>query len=287
MKRFIFSLFTLICLGTSPLHVQALTLLEKPSKPDDLIVSGNFVGVPSGQKRYIAHDELVKLAKGRPLTEQPAPGVGVHKLTVLPLADLIQALPFTGSADCVLAHCADTWESEFSLDFIQTWKPYLLLLIDGKSTKGMNAFHNEALYPYFINVSDTWSPTWKNQKELTNKDPTQVVELVAVNRADYIAPLFAGKFANLDAIAEAGRTIFINNCLACHQGPGGHPGGNVSQKPWEVIAAQAVYNTDYFKKWVRNPQSFKPGTVMPEHEHFTEDTFTKLIAFFSKGMKSS
>lgn len=262
-----------------------LDLHDTKTAADDLAVSGSFAGVPGGATRYLRHADLLALAEVKTVTEEPSAGMGSHACTVLFTADLLKHLPLQTGADCLLLRCADRWESIYEKKFIDCWDPYLLLRMDGKDLDGVTLpppYDKEKLAPYYMNVSLSQHPDFKST-DYNNVDPTQVVEIVAANYEAYLRPWFSGKYANLSPAAAAGRTIFLNNCASCHQGPDAMVGGHVSTRPWEVLTVHASYNRKYFVDYVRNPQKYIPDVAMPTHESFTEDTFDKLIAFLSAG----
>ncbi len=280
-------LATLLCLTLTALTApaRALELADQKSAPDDLAVSGDFAAVPAGTVRYARHADLLALPEVTTITEEPSPGMGRHECTVLFTADFLKYVPLAPGADCLLLRCADKWESIYQRDFVTRWNPYILLLMDGKSLDGVllpAPYDTEKLAPYYTNVSASWHPDFK-AADYNNVDPTQVVEIVAGNYDAYLKPWFSGKYADLGPEAAAGRAIFLNNCASCHQGPGGNVGGHVSTRPWEVLTAHATYNKSYFVDYVRNPQKYLPGVVMPSHESFTPEMFEKLVAFLSAG----
>ena len=282
--RTLFLLCVLLSLpGFLPLF--GLELAETRAKPDDLAISGDFAAVPSGATRYLRHDELLALPEVQTITEEPSQGMGQHECTVLFMADFFKYLPLKQGADCLLLRCADKWESIYKESFVKVWNPYILLRMDGKALDGITLpppYDKEKLAPYYMNVSLSKFPGFKNT-DYNNVDPTQVVEIVAATYDSYLKPWFTGPYAKLSPAAADGRTIFLNNCASCHQGPGGAVGGHVSTRPWEVLTVHATYNQKYFIDYVRNPQKYIPGVVMPTHESFTADTFDKLIAFLSAG----
>lgn len=262
-----------------------LDLSDEQSKPDDLALSGAFAALPDGATRYIAHADLLALPEVKSVKEEPSKGMGVHDCTILFVSDLLKHVPLKPEADCLLLRCSDKWESVYQANFINSWNPYILLKMDGKDLTDVTLpppNEKEKLAPYYMNVSSTFSPGF-DRSEYANIDPTQVIEIVAANYDAYYKPWFSGKYAKLSPEAEAGRTIFFNNCASCHQGPGGKCGGHVSTRPWEILTTYASYNQKYFVDYVRNPQKFLPDVVMPKHESFTQDTFDKLIAFLSTG----
>lgn len=42
----------------------------------------------------------------------------------------------------------------------------------------------------------------------------------------------------------------------------------MAQRPWQVLAANALYSSDYFRQYVVNPPRFKPNVPMPPHPTF-------------------
>ena len=200
----------------------ALTLSETKTNADDLALSGAFAGVPAGTVRYVSHAELLALPEVTHITEEPSPGMGQHDCTVLFMADFLKSVPLASGADCILLRCADKWESIYREVFIKRWNPYILLRMDGKNLDGIALpapFDKEKLAPYYTNVSLSRHPGFRGT-DYNNVDPTQVVELVATNYDDYLKPWFSGKYANLDAQASAGRSLFINNCAVVSPGAG-------------------------------------------------------------------
>jgi hypothetical protein len=57
-------------------------------------------------------------------------------------------------------------------------------------------------------------------------------------------------------------------------------GGKMAQRPWQVLAANSIYNGDYFRQYVVNRQKFKPNVAMPAHPTFDSATLDALQAYF-------
>ena len=176
-------------------------------------------------------------------------------------ADFFKYVPLKQGADCLLLRCADKWESIYKENFVKIWNPYILLRMDGKGLDGVTLpppYDKEKLAPYYMNVSATKFPGFKNT-DYNNVDPTQVVEIVATNYDGYLKPWFSGPYANLSPMAADGRTIFLNNCASCHQGPGGAVGGHVSTRPWEVLDRACHLQPEIFHRLRAQPTKVYPG----------------------------
>lgn len=52
-----------------------------------------------------------------------------------------------------------------------------------------------------------------------------------------------------------GEKIAIGSCISCHNN--GSAGGKMAQRPWQVLAANSIYNGNYFRQSAVNPQKFK------------------------------
>lgn len=104
---------------------------------------------------------------------------------------------------------------------------------------------------------------------------TQIKGIRAVNTQNRYAPFFDRALSEL---AKHGRDLFLQRCNGCHKGPGS-VGGNVSERPYEVLRAQASYNPDYFKRLVVNPDFAYPNTAMPTHDDFDKRDLEALVAF--------
>lgn len=258
----------------------ALPLTETQKGATDLAFSGQFAGVPKDAKRFVSHAALEALPAVTTVREKPMTPMAEAELMVLPLEALLAEVPLAPGADGIALRCADQWVSFYTLEFIRTWKPYVLLRHDGKlPEEGWPLLMGrEPLTPYFFNVRAADAKKLTGQGDYGNFDPTQVVELHAVNTKEFFAPYYAGALAGLEGEAAAGRNLFLKQCFSCHQGPGG-VGGNVSQRPLAVLRIHATQNADYFRKMVKNPKQFFPQTMMPKHENFTPEMLDSLIAF--------
>ena len=56
-----------------------------------------------------------------------------------------------------------------------------------------------------------------------------------------------------------------------------------ADRPFQVIAAYAVFARRFFVKYVRDPKSLVPSAHMEAHPHYTDAQMSDLIEFISTG----
>lgn len=270
-----------LCLLASAGRSIALDLHDGRSSPYDLALSGRLAGVPAGETRYVRWKELRSL----PTAEIAVDGEfvkGPEVLTVVYLGDLWKALPVAPGADAVLASCTDGYASVYTSEFISRYRPFLVLEIDGKGPgdwppPGL-AFNPG---PYVISVSAALVPEAARYRDLQHKKPWGVAALEFASYADRFRPFYTGKWASPGPSARTGREIWINSCASCHQGPAGVFGGSKAGRPFEVVAAYAGYDRDFFLKYMRDPKSLVASAKMPPQPQYTDGDLSGLIAFLT------
>jgi hypothetical protein len=259
-----------------------LALQREKSSPYDLALTGRMAGVPVGEKRYVRWTDLRAL----PTTKLRLDGEfvpGEQEVTVVFLSDLWTALPRGPGADTLLATCAsDGYASIYRERFIADYRPFLVLEINGQGPeKWPPAGLTFNPGPYVISISPGVVPAVGTLLDAGHKKPWGVTTLELANFAERDRDSFSGRWAALSPRAAAGREIWINSCASCHRGPGTTFGGTKSDRPFEVLAAHAMYNRDYFKKYVRAPQSLMAGAKMEAHPHYTDAQLDALMAFIT------
>ena len=132
-----------------------------------------------------------------------------------------------------------------------------------------------------ITISPRLVPAVATLLDAGHKKPWGVTALELANFADRERDSFTGRWAVLSSRAVAGREIWINSCASCHRGPGTTFGGTKADRPFEVVAAHAGYNREYFKKYVRSPTSLMTGAKMEAHPHYTDAQLEELMAFIT------
>ncbi len=275
----------LVWLGGLP--VFGLQLHPERALPTDLAVTGRIAGVPAGETRYVRWAELRALPSVIKMKLDGEFVKGEQEVTALWLADVWAALPKAADADALLATCTDGYAAVYRPDFIKTYRPILILEINGQ---GPDKWPPPGLKfnpgPYVITVSKDIVPAVETYLDVGHKRPwgTDVIEVA--NYADRFKAAYTGKWAGLSARAEAGRELYINSCTSCHVGPDKMFGGTKSGRFFEALVAHATHNPEFFKKYVRAPKSVMPAAAMEAHPHYTDEQLDAMIAFISAEQKA-
>jgi cytochrome c1 len=132
-----------------------------------------------------------------------------------------------------------------------------------------------------MSVSAVVAPGVAQLLDAPHKKPWGVTEVEVANYAEKFAGAYAGPWAALSPAAVQGREIWINSCACCHEGPGQIFSGTKCNQPFPVVQAIAGYNPDFFKKYVRDPQTMMAGAMMEAHPHYTDPQLEVLIAFIT------
>jgi hypothetical protein len=270
-----------LCILAAAAQAHALELHVDRSSPYDLAVTGRLQGVPPGETRYARWSDLRALQTSA-ISADGEFVKGPQVLTVLFLDDLWKALPVAPGADTLLATCSDGYASVFTSGFIARYKPFLVLEIDGKGPTDWpppGLTYNPG--PYVITVSPGLVPDAAKYRDIAHKEPWSVTTVEVASFAERYGGVFSGRWASPSPQAADGREIWINSCASCHPGPAGIFGGTRANRPFQVIAAYAVYDRPFFEKYVRDPKSLVQSAEMEPHPHYTDMELAHLEAFIS------
>jgi len=274
-----------LCILAAAPAAHALDLHEERSSPFDLAVRGAVAGVPEGATRYARWSDLRALPTSR-ISVNGEFIKGVNVVTVVFLSDLWKALPVSADADTVLATCTDGYASGYTSGFISTYKPFLVLEIDGKGPKDWpppGQTFNPA--PFVITVAPELYAGAPTFLDIEHKKPWSVSTVSFARFSDTYKGIYSGRWASLGPEAAAGRQIWINSCASCHSGPKNTFGGTRSERPFPIIAAYAGSAPALFKKYVHNPKDVVASAAMEAHPWYTEKQLSDLIAFITSGQQ--
>ncbi|ANU13658.1 Cytochrome c oxidase polypeptide II [Planococcus halocryophilus Or1] len=93
-----------------------------------------------------------------------------------------------------------------------------------------------------------------------------------------------------DALAQEGQELFEQSCIACHATSGAGTTGGVGPNlatfgDRNRVAGYLEHNEENVKKWISDPQEYKPGNLMPDPEAlnngepFSEQQLDSLAAY--------
>ena len=279
---------TLLLVFLAPLLPAApLELHKTRSSINDLALTGLLDGVPAGEVRYVRWTDLRALPSTRfcPNGEFLA---GAQEITMVFLSDLWNALPRRTGADTLLATCNDGYASVYRADFMASHRPFLVLEINGYPNDRWpppGLISNPG--PYAIWVSVSIAPAVAQLLDAGHKRPWGVTKIEVASYADRFGGAYKGRWGEVSPRAVMGREIWINSCASCHAGPGNIFGGTKGGLSFEVLAAHAKERPDFFKTYIRAPQTFRPDAKMDAHPHYTDTHIAAIIAFVTAEPRAS
>lgn len=240
-------------------------------------------GVPADSTRYVRWSDLRALPTST-LTLDGEFVKGPQKVTALFLSDLWKAIPTRAGADTILATCSDGYSSVFTSSFIEKYRPFVVLEINGQGPsywppKGLD--FNPG--PYVITVSERLVPAVASFRDVEHKKPWAVAALEVASFARSYGPIYSGRWQSLSPAAADGREIWINSCASCHPGPAGAFGGTKANRPFEIIQAYAAYDRPFFVRYVRDPKSLVASAEMEGHPHYSDADLSDLVSFLTAG----
>lgn len=257
----------------------ALPLHATRQGTTDLAITGELAGTVASETRYARWDDLAALPTSKlTLTGEFVPGE--QEVTVVYLADLWAALPRKGDADTLLATCTDGYAAVFRTGFVDQYRPFLILAINGRGPEHWpppGLTFNPG--PYVISVASKVVPAVAELLDAGHKRPWGVTTLEVTRHDESFAVFFKAPWTDLSDRATAGRELWIHSCASCHQGPQASFGGTKSNVAFEILAARAMHAPDVFKGYIRDPKAFVINAKMEPHPHYTDEHLAALRAF--------
>ncbi|MCH2156326.1 MAG: cytochrome c [Opitutales bacterium] len=254
--------------------VISITSIQLFGEEKDLIVTIN-------EEKLTLSYEFVAGLEAKELNLHQPPYFNHAKLKVVPMEALWKSVAGAEEKDTLLAWCWDGYLSHFSRDFSKEKEAFIVVEINGVKPSNWKESFDVDPGPFFFSFDDQAHPGVLGSG---HKMPWGVTEIEFVNYAERFEPYYSGKFTELSHQGEIGRKYWMVSCISCHSGPAGTIGGSRAMRPFEILAAHAIHNSEYFINYTINPQSFNPNSKMSAVTYFSEEQLTDLIAFMKEGM---
>ncbi|MEM7790271.1 MAG: cytochrome c [Verrucomicrobiota bacterium] len=277
-------MFAILIISSRILH--GFELSEKPDPGPAFQIGGAFQATSNGEIGYLTLDMMLAHKDVTTVVEPFIENGREAELTILPFKSIMKDLPLKAGYDAIIIRCRDGWINYYTEAILEKFEPFVVLLIDGEppSSWPIDEEMRDHLFPFYIHISLLTHADFYLDREYGMMNPSAAVEFEAVKFNEFFGPLFEEPYASLREGSKAyeGRKRYLNNCMACHKGPG-DVGGIKSERPFQVLKAHARYNPDFFKAYVRNPQQVNPVSKMVPHPHFDDDELQALIEFLKLG----
>ena len=262
--------------GTPP---QRIPLLPQRGSPQDVAISGEVPGVPTGQKRFIRYADLNSLPQVEFTVKDDENFEHPVKFNGVSLDVLISALGINGAKEMVAATASDGYEAHYPAEYRAQHHPFLVLRIDGQEPahwpKGPDG---ETYGPYLISHPSFTAAFHILAHRDMAQIPFGVVGLRFLDEAAVRKELLPPGGGTAASPAMEGYRIAQQNCLRCHRD--GDIGGTKSPFGWPQMALIAHGNPAAFGKYVVLPNTVNPEATMPANPDYDAATVAALTAYF-------
>ena len=203
-----------------------------------------------------------------------------RSVKVVRMATFWKSVDPEGTADVMTAYCKDKYFSVYTREFVDTYNPFIIYEVDGdKPSAWKDGLENAS--PFFISCAfEEGTPPYQDKG---HKQPWGVESVSFGKYDEMFAAFYTGDFEELSHPATEGRSIWINSCASCHEGPANGIGGHKATRPWEVLAIHAQHNEAYFVNYTRDPKRINPMALMEPHPQYSDEQMAALVAFLTTG----
>jgi mono/diheme cytochrome c family protein len=286
MPRFLFisaaaAVMAVIAAAAWGREAPSKTILHDRRQADsDLEIGGELAGIPRGSARYVSYNDLLKLPQVSYTVSDDSNFSGKTKISGISLDVLSRSLDASAGANLVVAICYDGYRTNYPSAYLSAHRPLLVLKINGKTEANWpKSPEGGSLGPYLIS-SPAFTPSFK---VLSHTDEPQIP--FGVTRIEFrneqtvfgaIAP--RGNYGANSPVMN-GYRIAQQNCFRCHNM--GSEGGQMAGRTWQILAMWASTEPDYFRRYVKNPQSIDAKNRMPAFPQYDAGTIEALRQYFA------
>jgi len=270
----------MVCSLTSWGATPKSLLHDRRQSESDLEIGGDLAGVAPGTAFYVTYNDLLKLPQVSYTVSDDTNFAGKTLISGVALDVLARSLDAATGAKLVVAICYDGYRTNYPVAYLTAHRPLLVLKINGKTQASWPKSHDGgSLGPYLIS-SPKFTPSFK---VLSHTDEPQIP--FGVTRIEFrdeqtvlgsIAP--RGNYAANSPVMN-GYRIAQQNCFRCHNM--GSEGGQMAGRTWPMLAMWASTEPDYFRRYVKNPQSVDPKDRMPPFPQYDAATIEAIRQYFA------
>lgn len=249
------------------------------NSPGDLEVGGDLTGLAPGSTRYVAYEDLLRLPLETFTVSDDANFHDPTQLSGVSLSELPRIFGASTRSDLIVAICYDKYRSNYPIPYLSAHHPMLVLKINGQlRDKWPRSYHGGPLGPYLIS-QPKFTPSFR---VLSHSDEAQIpfgVTRIDLRTASSVLGSIKppGTWPPNSPVAQ-GYRIAQQNCFRCHNLNA--EGGHMANRSWYQIAAWAATDPDNFKRYVRNPLSVIPCSLMPPQPQYDDATLSALAAYY-------
>jgi mono/diheme cytochrome c family protein len=256
-----------------------LSLHSNRTSPDDLKLSGDLPGSSAYAGRYVARSELLKLQQVTfTVTDDPNFRRKVE-ISGVYLEEILRAFDIPGKSTLVAAICDDGYEAHYPVEYRAAHHPILVLTVNGKPLALTRRTGDDGSYgPYLISHPSFTSRYQTLAHPEEAQIPNGVLELRFVDEKKVFGVISPQGTLAASSPQMQGYLIAQENCFRCHNA--GAYGGHKAGVPWNSLIKMANTKPEYFKAYIKDPQTEDGYAQMPAFPDYDEATLAALTAYF-------
>jgi len=275
-----FPLLLLLAMLVLPFAARSQAILRTaPLTAGDLQVGGELVGLPSGTKRWVTYEDLLKLPLETYTVSDDTNFPAGTVVSGVALDTLVRRFGQSPDADLIVAICYDHYRANYPRAYMAAHHPLLVLRINGRlRDQWPKSEHGGPMGPFLIS-----HPFFKSESMvLTHAEEPQIpygITRIELRRESVVfgAILPKGNWAANSPVMQ-GYEIAREDCFRCHNM--GNEGGRMAGRSWLTLSNKARSYPALFRQIIRHPTSVKPDAKMPEHSEYDESILNALTAYF-------
>jgi hypothetical protein len=256
-----------------------LSLHDSRTSPTDLQFSGDVPGTIDYAGRYVAYSELLKLPQVTFTVTDDLNFPGKAEIKGVYLNELLSTLGIPNANTLIGAYSDDGYEGHYPVEYRAAHHPILVLQVNGKELQLAKRSSSDGIYgPYLVSHPSFISRYRTLAHSEEAQIPNGVLELRFLREDEVFHAIEPrGNFADSSPQMQ-GYLIAQQNCFRCHNA--GAYGGRKAGISWSVLGKIATTKPDFFKRYIKDPESESAYAEMPGFPEYDDTTLAALAAYF-------
>lgn len=258
---------------------QRLSLHDSRTSPTDLLLAGDVPGTSDYAGRYVAYSELLKLPQVTFTVTDDSNFHGKAEIKGIYLEELLRAFGIPSVNTLIAAICDDGYEGHYPAEYRAAHHPILVLAVNGRPLHLTRRTAEDGDYGPYLVSHPSFTPRYK---VLAHEEEAQIPNGVLELRFEKEDEVFHAIEPRGDFSAGSpqmqGYLIAQQNCFRCHNA--GAYGGRKAGISWSVLGKMATTKPEYFKAYIKDPESESAYAEMPGFPEYDDATLAALTAYF-------
>jgi hypothetical protein len=256
-----------------------LSLHDSRTSPTDLQLSGDVPGTIDYSGRYVAYSEMLKLPQVTFTVTDDANFPGKAEIQGVYLDEVLRAFGIPNANTLVAANSDDGYEGHYTVEYRAAHHPILVLQVNGKKLQLAKRSSSDGIYGPYLISHPSFTPRYRILAHAEEAQiPNGVLELRFLKQDEVLQAIQPRGDFGEGSPQMQGYLIAQQNCFRCHNA--GAYGGVKAGISWSVLAKIATTKPEFFKRYIKDPESESEYAEMPGFPEYDDPTLAALAAYF-------